>query len=106
MTPDEQTAIRSGDHWLCYLAEKFGTNAAEEIDALQCWDQDPGDIALSIMEAATPREVTRRAMFRVDCWPEEKRLILSAAKGTKVVEFIRAAAIEKACRELSEMPPR
>lgn len=102
MTPDEQTAIRSGDHWLCYLAEKFGTNAAEEIDALQCWDQDPGDVAISIMETASPHGITQRAMFRVDCWPMEKKLILLAAQGTKVVEFIRAAVIEKACRELYE----
>lgn len=102
MTPTEQSAIRSGAHWLCTLAEKFGTNAAEEIDALQGWDLDAGDLALSIMEAATPRDVIRRAMFRVDCWPAEKSLILRAAAGTKVVDFIRSAVIEKACRVLRE----
>lgn len=104
MTASEQQSVRMGQHWLCQLAQEFGTDAAERIDALSLWNETPANIAVAIMDSSQAEGVTQDARIVVRCWPHEKKLILRAIGTGKSEPWLRSALIEKAVR--SGLPPK
>jgi hypothetical protein len=99
MNPSDKQSVRMGMHWLNRFASELGKDAAAEIDSLDAWEMTAPEIALSILDHAFPRTVTREAQFTIRCWPWERARILKAAAGSKVEDWIREALIEKAMRE-------
>lgn len=100
MNPSEIHSVHKGQHWLCRLAERLGTNAERIITELDAWQWEPGEIALAIIDGTQPNGVTRDCVIHLRVWPIEKKVILDAAAGTKLNDFIRAAVLEKVAREL------
>jgi hypothetical protein len=96
MTTRDQFLIKNGIHWLCRLAEELGLDPVKEIDDLDAWPWEPGEIALSFLEAATPNGTTQEAKIHIRCFPWEKSRIIRAAQGGKLEDFCRQALIEAA----------
>lgn len=96
MTIPEIETVHEGTHWLCRLAEELALDPVREITELDAWQWEPGEIALAMMQAATPNGVTQEAKIHIRCWPREKSRILRAAQGGKLEDFCRKALIEAA----------
>lgn len=100
MTAAELTEIEAGNHWLNRLAEERDiTPLAKFIDELDMNECDAGEIAVAIMDATAPNGVTAETKIHLRVYPIEKKMILDAAKGAKLNEFIRGAILEKIMRE-------
>ncbi len=96
MTFPDRIAVQNGNHWLCRLAEELALDPVREITELDAWQWEPGEIALAMMQAATPNGITQEAKIHIRCWPWEKSRILRAAQGGKLEDFCRKALIEAA----------
>ena len=99
MTTDEMVQVTAGRHWLNKLAEELGRDAMTDIRELGAQDWTPSEIAIAIVEAAQPREVTMGSKIHITCYPWEKSKIVRAAQGEKLNEWVRRALIEKAMTE-------
>jgi hypothetical protein len=100
MTAAELIQISNGTHWLCRLAEERDvTPLAKFIDALDIADLSAGEIAVAIMDATAPNGVEAGCKIHLRVYPIEKKMILDAAKGAKLNEFIRGAILEKIMRD-------
>ena len=106
MTAAELTEIEAGSHWLNRLADGRLDPLAKFIDALDMNECDAGEIAVAIMDATAPNGVEAGCKIHLRVYPIEKKMILDAAKGAKLNEFIRGAILEKIMRELNEKGTR
>lgn len=106
MTAAELTEIEAGTHWLNLLADGRLDPLAKFIDALDIADLSAGEIAVAIMDATQPHGVDAGCKIHLRVYPIEKKMILDAAKGAKLNEFIRGAILEKIMRELNEKGTR
>lgn len=99
MTAAELAQIEAGTHWLNRLADGRLDPLAKFIDELDMNDCDAGEIAVAIMNATALNGVDAGCKIHLRVYPIEKKMILGAAKGQKLNEFIRGAILEKIMRE-------
>ena len=99
MTTAELAQVAAGTHWLNRLADGRLDPLADFIDALDMNECDAGEIAVAIMDATAPNGVEAGCKIHLRVYPIEKKMILDAAKGAKLNEFIRGAILEKIMRD-------
>ncbi len=99
MTASELVQVEAGTHWLNRLADDRLDPLAKFIDELDMNECDAGEIAVAIMDATAPNGVEAGCKIHLRVYPIEKKMILDAAKGAKLNEFIRGAVLEKIMRD-------
>jgi hypothetical protein len=100
MTATELTEIAAGTHWLCRLAEdREITPLTKFIAELDIADLSAGEIAVAILEATQANGVHAGCKMHLNVFPIEKKMILDAARGQKLNEFIRGVILEHIMRE-------